>query len=66
MVHKPVFRVGYQGDIGVALLPLLGAYLLTHSLTYSLTHLLTQACSSLYTVCYTSAAVVIVFIVSRS
>ncbi len=38
MVHKPVFRVGYQGDIGVVLLPLLGAYLLTYSLTHSLTY----------------------------
>ena len=38
MVHKPVFRIGYQGDIVVIVLPLLGTYIVTDKLTYSLTY----------------------------
>ena len=40
MVHDPVFRVGYEGDIGVTLLPLLGTHSLTCLLAYLLSYLL--------------------------
>ena len=70
MVHDPVFRVGYEGDIGVTLLPLIGTHSLTCLIAYLLTHLFTyslvQAYSSSSTVCCTSVVVVIEFSALRS
>jgi|LauGreSBDMM110SN_4_FD.fasta_scaffold205576_1 hypothetical protein len=66
MVHDPVFRVGYEGDIGVTLLPLLGTHSLACLIACLLTYSLTQAYSSSSTVCCTSVVVVIVFIALRS